>query len=197
MEAVKTTLKNEVITAVAGTIKGTSFISLPEYTSKGTGEVAAYTILAGFSYKNAVKKDLVALKNLDLNTLADKFPMVILNEAYKNVEHSLNVALATEKERQLLRLQGDKTVMRSDAQIDAYTQLAKGVKQCNEDGLVHIFGLQIKKTVLVAVEKKVTKSRELTLAQNAIKYTCDFRTLKYRTFIVEATQVKMQGVVIL
>jgi hypothetical protein len=35
--------------------------------------------------------------------------------------------------------------MRSDAQIDAYTHIAKGIKINKETKLIHVFGLVVKK----------------------------------------------------
>jgi hypothetical protein len=43
--------------------------------------------------------------------------------------------------------------MRSDAQIDAYTHIAKGIK-INKTKLIHVFWLVVKKTVLEAIEYK-------------------------------------------
>jgi hypothetical protein len=43
--------------------------------------------------------------------------------------------------------------MRSDAQIDAYTHIAKGIK-INKKPNYHTFGLVVKKTVLEAIEYK-------------------------------------------
>jgi hypothetical protein len=42
--------------------------------------------------------------------------------------------------------------MRSDAQIDAYTHIAKGIKTRNQ--INTFFGLVVKKTVLEAIEYK-------------------------------------------
>jgi hypothetical protein len=56
--------------------------------------------------------------------------------------------------------------MRSDAQIDAYTHIAKG--KINKDQINTHFGLVVKKTVLEAIEYKVA-SRELTLCKNIYK----------------------------
>ena len=41
------------------TLNGASFVGIPEYTSKTTGEVANHVVNAGFSYGNAVEKDQI------------------------------------------------------------------------------------------------------------------------------------------
>ena len=59
---------------------------------------------------------------------------------------------------------------------------------------LHVFGLVVKKTVLQPITHKETKSRELTIVKNKIEKLCEFKQAKYRTFIFDKANVKMQGI---
>ena len=102
----------------------------------------------------------------------------------------------TEEQKEVLRQQNDKTIALSDAQKNAYTHITKGVKVNNETNQIHVFGLVVKKTVLVSIEYKQTNSRDLTIVQNKIKKLCEFKQLKYRNFIFDKAEVNLQGVTI-
>ena len=84
----------------------------------------------------------------------------------------------------------------SDAQKDAYIHITKGIKVNKETSQIHVFGLVQRKTVLKAIEYKQTNSRELTIVQNKIKKLCEFKQDKYRSFIFDKAEVKLQGVTI-
>jgi len=194
----KTQTQNQVLLAVAKTIKGTSFVGIKNY-ENAKGEISNQTILAGISYEKALEKDFISLqenKDLIFETLTKVYSFELVTTAFENVYTSLEKRLSSEEVKEKLRAENDQTIKKSDAQIDAYIHLAKGVKMHKETNEINIFGLVLKKTVLKAIEYKQTKSRDLTIVQNKIKKLCDFRQDKYRSFSFNKTELKLQGITI-
>ena len=189
------TQTNSVV-AVAKTIKSTSFVGVRNYENK-QGEISNQTILAGISYENCLLNDFKVLQEKQKEVfviLQNEFSKEVIEKAYQNVFTSLEKRLSSEEVKDALRLENDKTINLSDGQINAYKHLAKGVKMNKETLQIHIFGLVVKKTILQPIEYKETKSRELTIVQNKIKKLCNFKQDKYRTFIFDNSEIKMQGV---
>lgn len=189
------TQTNSVV-AVAKTIKSTSFVGVRNYENK-QGEISNQTILAGISYENCLLNDFKVLQEKQKEVfviLQNEFSKEVIEKAYQNVFTSLEKRLSSEEVKEALRLENDKTINLSDGQINAYKHLAKGVKMNKETLQIHIFGLVVKKTILQPIEYKETKSRELTIVQNKIKKLCNFKQDKYRTFIFDNSEIKMQGV---
>lgn len=188
--------KNVKLVVTAKTIKGTSFVGLREY-SNAQGEVSNYTINAGISYFNVLTSDyqkLINIQNDIVDVLKKQYPIAVVEKAYYEILTSLEKRLSDEETKEQLRAEGDKTIAQSDAQINAYINLAKGVKLHKDTMQLHVFGLVVRKTILQATEYKETKSRELTIVKNKIKKQCDFKQDKYRTFIFNKGDVKMQGI---
>jgi hypothetical protein len=200
-------VKNSVVVAVAKTIKSTSFVGIRNYENK-QGEVSNQTIVAGITYENCLLNDfkvlqekqnevfetLLAKKVLKKNNKVIELTNELILEAYKNIYTSLEKRLSSEEVKEALRQQNDKTIALSDAQIDAYTHLAKGVKLNKETLKIHIFGLVVRKQVVKPIEYKETNSRVVTIVQNEIKKLCEFKQDKYRNFIFDKAELKMQGI---
>lgn len=188
--------KNSELLATAKTIKGTSFVGLQNYTNS-QGEISNYTLLVGINFENVLKNDMKSLienKKSIIAELLKTHKADVIEKAYTNVYNSLNKRLADEETKEQLRLANDKTIAQSDAQKDAYIHLAKGVKLHVDTLEIHIFGLQVRKTVIVPIEYKSVNSRELTIVQNKIKKLANFKQDKYRTFKFNKADVKMQGI---
>jgi hypothetical protein len=188
--------KNVKLVVTAKTIKGTSFVGLRDY-SNAQGEVSNYTINAGISYFNVLTSDyqkLIDIQNDIVLTLKKQYPIAVVEKAYYEVLTSLEKRLSDEETKEQLRAEGDKTIAQSDAQINAYINLAKGVKLHKDTMQLHVFGLVVRKTILQPTEYKPTKSRELTIVKNKIKKLCEFKQDKYRTFIFNKGDIKMQGI---
>jgi hypothetical protein len=188
--------KNVKLVVTAKTIKGTSFVGLRDY-SNAQGEVSNYTINAGISYFNVLTSDyqkLIDIQNDIVLTLKKQYPIAVVEKSYYEVLTSLEKRLSDEETKEQLRAEGDKTIAQSDAQINAYINLAKGVKLHKDTMQLHVFGLVVRKTILQPTEYKKTKSRELTIVKNKIKNLCEFKQDKYRTFIFNKSDVKMQGI---
>jgi hypothetical protein len=189
-------VKNSVVVAVAKTIKSTSFVGIRNYENK-QGEISNQTIIAGITYENCLLNDFKVLQekqNEVFETLQKDYSNELILKAYENLYNSLEKRLSSEEVKEALRLQNDKTIALSDAQIDAYTHLAKGVKLNKETLQIHIFGLVVRKQVVKPIEYKQTNSRELTIVQNKIKKLCEFKQDKYRNFIFDKAELKMQGI---
>jgi hypothetical protein len=177
-------------------LNGTSFVGIPEYVSGTTNkkclvpEVANHVINAGFSYGNAVEKDLKALQGAtdgDIIAIATKgnFP-----------ESLVEMAIAKLAQSFIDNQNKDTASAGSLAQKDAYIQITSSIKLHIETGKLHIYGLAVQKKVLVEGVYEPTNSRDLTLCQNAVKKYFDFSTSKFRQFIVDEstlTGVKIKG----
>lgn len=188
--------KNLKLLVTAKTIKGTSFVGVRDYRNK-QGELSNYTINAGITYENVLIHDFTNLKNKQkevLTILKKSYPIAVIQQAYNEVYNSLEKRLSDEQTKAKLRSEGDETIKRSDAQINAYISLAKGVKLHKDTMQLHVFGLVVKKTILEPTEYKEVKSRELTIVKGKIEKICEFKQAKYRTFIFNKADVKMQGV---
>jgi phosphoserine phosphatase len=188
---------NKELVAVSRTIVGTSFVGIRNYRNQ-LGELSNYTILVGASHENILKKDMKKLIENKQNAVAEllkTFPLEVVAKAYENVYKSLEKKLLSEAEKDVLRAEGDKTIIASDAQKDAFKIISKGVKLHIDKLELHIFGYVISKTIIepIAPEDKKDTRRELTKCQDKLKRLCKFRSEKYRTFIFNEAEVKMQG----
>lgn len=196
-------VRNLVLKAVAKTIKGTTFVGIRAY-ENAKGEVSNQTLLVGINFENVLINDFNTLKDKQteiFETLLkqnDKkgipYTKDLILTAYQNVYNSLEKRLSDETKKEELRLQGDKTILQSDAQKDAYIHIAKGVKKSIETNELHIFGLVIKKTVLIPIEYKAVNSKDLTIVQDKIKKLCNFKQEKFRTFKFNEASIKLQGI---
>ena len=187
----------ELIVA-AKTIKGTSFIAVNGYTNK-QGEVSNQTIVGGISYENALLNDFQTIQDnlleiLDNETLNKTYGSVIVEQAYFEIMESLEKRLSSPEVKEKLRQENDSTINRSDAQNDAYIYITKGVKLHKESQEIHIYGLVVRKKVLVPIEYKTVNSKPLTLCKNAIQKHLNFKQSKYRNFIFNQADVKIKGI---
>lgn len=192
----KNLAQNIELVATAKTIKGTSFIGVDNYTNT-QGEVSQQLIVAGITYEKCLVNDfnsLQAKQSEVFETLQKEYSLELIKKAYENVFTSLEKRLSSEEVKQALREQNDKTINQSDAQINAYKHIAKGVKLHIESQKLHIFGLVVRKRVIAPIEYKQTNSRELTIVQNKIKKLCEFKQEKYRNFIFDMGEVKLKGI---
>ena len=190
--------RNLELLVTAKTIKGTSFVGIRTYENK-QGEVSNYTLNAGITYENVLKNDFNSLKENQtkiIQELEKNHSIALIEQAYKEIYTSLEKRLSDEQTKEQLRAENDKTIAQSDAQINAYISLAKGVKLHKDSLQLHVFGLVVKKTILQPIEYKKTNSRELTIVKNKIEKLCEFKQSKYRTFIFNKAEVKIQGITI-
>ena len=187
------TQQNNVI-AIGKTFKGSTFVGTTYRNAQG--ELSRQLVVSGITYENLLQHDfdsLQANQNVVFSTLEKNYSFELITLAYNNLFTSLEKRLSSDETKAKLLAEKDTTIVRSQAMKDAYTHLAKGIKQHNETREIHVFGLVVKKTILEAVEYKETKSKELTIVQNKIKKLCDFKQTKYKTFIFQQGEFKMKG----
>jgi hypothetical protein len=187
------TQQNNVI-AIGKTFKGSTFVGTTYRNAQG--ELSRQLIVSGITYENLLLNDFESLQanqNVVFSTLEKQYSTELITLAYNNLYSSLEKRLSSDETKAKLLEQNDTTIVRSQAQKDAYTHVAKGIKVHNDTNEIHVFGLCVKKTVLEPIEYKETKSKELTIVQNKIKKLCDFKQNKYKTFIFQQGEFKMKG----
>ena len=163
-------------------INGSSFVGIRGYVSSTSGEVANHVIIADFSYGNAVKHDLNALKsasNSDIINIAEKG---FSTDLVRTAIHKLEVSFENNQNEETKSNQ-------SKGQDNAYIPITNSIKLHIETGKLHIYALAHSKKVLVEGTYKTVNSRELTLCQNAVKKYFNFKTAKYRNFIIDENQM--------
>ena len=169
---------------------GVTFISLNNYESKTSKEVANHTINIGLSVMNAKLNDLAKLKEMTESQLLS------LSESKGIAFDIFKTALSeliSSFEKNTSPDMDDRT-NQSKGQTDAYIQITNAIKMHKESMAIHIFGQAISKKVIIAGEYKTVKSNDKTLAKNAIKKELNLSSDKFRTFIVEnINDIKMQG----
>lgn len=186
-----------VLTAVASTIKGTSFAYLNNYYSKSSGNVNNYLILLGFSLENALMKDFETIKSKK-DEVFENFKEAYTNElitlCYNELLTSLEKRTSSEEMKAKLLAENDSTMNRSQGQSEAFTTLAKGVTLHNDTKQVYIFGLELNKTFVEKREEvKETKSSDKTILKNKIKKFLDLKEGKIRRFNFEESLISLQG----
>jgi len=187
------TQQNNVI-AIGKTFKGSTFVGTTYRNAQG--ELSRQLIVSGITYENLLLNDFESLQanqNVVFSSLEKKYSVELITLAYNNLFTSLEKRLSNPETKAKLLAEKDSTIVRSQAQKDAYTHVAKGIKVHNDTNEIHVFGLCVKKTVLEPIEYKETKSKELTIVQNKIKKLCDFKQSKYKTFIFQQGEFKMKG----
>lgn len=175
-------------------IKGTSFVGVRNYQNK-EGEISNQTFVVGINYENLLKNDLEKLKNFDLSKLDTTIAAEIVKEAHKELIESLVKRLSSDESKEALLAIGDKTIVASEAQKAAYTHIAKGLKV--QDNNLYIYGLMVRKTVVVPIEYKKVNSADKTIAKNLIKKAAELQDTKYKQFkLGKLEDLKISGVTI-
>lgn len=188
------TANNSIVKVIFSTINGNSFVGIEDYLSKA-GEVSNRVIHVGVDRTKRLEKDLVKLQNFDTTEISEKYGKVPTEKGHLELIIALQKVLATEKEKDVLRAQNDKTVNRSDAQKDAFIHLEKGVKMHIETKDLYVYGYTQSKTVIVPGVYKEVKSQVKTLAKNAIKKAAKLQDNDYRLFKAgNFANIKVQGI---
>ena len=171
---------NNVATLVAcKTINGTSFVGVRHY-ENSKEEISNQTFLVGINYGKLLENDLKTLKAFDIKPLIKKHGKEIVTKAYTELLNSLIKRTATEFEKEILRASNDSTIKRSDAQADAYVNLAKGLKSKDND--LYIYGLCVRKEVIVEGNYPTVNSQLKTIVKNEIKKTAELKETKFKQF---------------
>jgi hypothetical protein len=199
MKNSKNSTRSKSLIAIAKTIKGTTFASIPNYKSKGSGDINDYLILIGYSHENAMNFDfqqLQLLRNECFIYLSKFYAVSDIEIAYNELYSSLEKRLSPDYIKEQLRKENDKTIAQSDAQINAYNFLASGIKQHNTTKEIYVTGLEIRKRLIEKNPnpKAPTNSGTKTIIKNKIKYFCKFRENSIRLFIFEPNQINLKGI---
>ena len=155
----------EILTANMPKVFGS--VGIKEYTNK-YGEIASVSVNVGTNFAKKKEQDIEYLENgLSAEILAtmstEKVDTVLLERARVKL---LESAIKPNKKR-------------SDAQINAYTIIAKGLKVHNETGSVFIYGSPKTKKVIVKGVYPIVKSQVLTLAKNIIRKNFSYQYRQY------------------
>jgi hypothetical protein len=161
-------------------LKGAKFISINNYLSEKSGELANHVLNVNISVQEAKRKDFESLKSVTDKDLQDI--STASNIAIDVLKISLSEMLVS-AEKNLSEKLSDRTAQ-SQAQTCAYVDLAPGVKLHPETLAIHIFGMAIDKTVLVKGEYETVNSSAKTLGKKAITKHLDLRAGKFRNFIL-------------
>ena len=163
-------------------LNGSNFVGIRGY-ENSKGEIANHVVIADFNYGNAVEKDLAKLQGAteaDIQNIAKEgFSADLVKQAIQKLADSF-----------IKNSNPETASNQSIAQKDTYTKVTNSIKIHNETGQIYIYALGHSKVVVQKGEYKEKNSRELTLAQNAVKKYFDLTTAKYRNFIVDENQLE-------
>ena len=191
-EAAKQETKKLITKVVVKTIKGTSFVGVREYQNK-EGEVSNQTFLVGFDYENMLKNDLAKLKSFDLAKLGESVNKEVAQKALTELIESLEKRLSSDENKAKLLSEGDKTMILSEAQKNAYIHICKGLKMQNDD--LYIYGLMARKTVIKPTIYLPENNRPKTIAKRLIEKTADVTSRKYKMFKLGSKEtLQIQGI---
>ena len=179
-------------------IGGTSFVGVRNYTNSAN-EISNQTFVVGINYTTLLNHDLKQLKsgNVKRNIvqLYKENNKLVVKNAYNELVLSLIKRTATEQEKEILRQQNDSTINRSDAQTDAYVNVAKGLRL--KDNELYLFGLMVNKKVITKGEYKEVKQQEKTIIKDKIKRIAELRELKLKNFkLGNVNELIIRGVTI-
>ena len=165
-------------------LKGSKFVGIKEYYSSTSGEIANHVVIANFSYKKAVKKDLKALQ-----TITDEQKQAIAKKGF-SIE-MIEQAIEKMKTSFINNLNPETQSNQSKAQQDAYLNITNGIKLHIETGKLFMYALTVpeSKQIIQEGEHKKVNSRPLTLCQNEIKKVLNFSTAKFRQFSISPDQL--------
>lgn len=166
-------------------IKGTSFVGVKGYENKD-GEISNQTFVVGINYTNLLKNDLQKLQNFDLSTLNTTIDMETCKTALNELISSLEKRLLDEESKAILLSANDSTIVRSEAQNNAYLHIAKGLKLQGSE--LYIYGLMVRKEIVKAIEYKKVNSAAKTIAKNLIKKAANLQETKYKQFKLGNTE---------
>ena len=170
-----------------------AFVSIKGYTN-ANNETSNVLLNVGANLDNAKAKDLEYLKSLKVETLPlDSYFCEAMNKATKQVCAIEIISKWLEKARlDWIRAIETPEKTRSEAQINAYTHVADGMKMHNETNQIYVWGMQVQKTVITKGEYKEVNHRPLTVAKDLIK--SHLKHTQIRTYILKSIEtLKVNG----
>ena len=198
----KDQIKNLVsLLTVTELSSGATFLGIRGYEAK-SGEIADFIVNSNFSYANAVNADMTALEALtqvQMTEIANSINFDV--ELIEKAKNTLYSSFEKNKDKKTASAQ-------SLAQSRTYDKVNHTIKLRNVDGdgeevldhtVIYIYAMSHRKYNINsenAVYPPAPNSQKMTIAKNAIKKACNFKTVKYRNFIVDVNQlttVKLNG----
>lgn len=162
---------------ILSTIRPSStLLSLKEYQSKTSGEIADHQIVFHMSYSSALERSIRALGFVEAN---GELEVQAKEELLQSYQKSLD------------RIHSEPLEVLGDSYsrvTDADGNVIKGCKIHRESGELHLFGLHLNKRVIVPGTYKEVKSRPLTLAKDKLRRGLPVE--RFRQFIVKEGQVR-------
>lgn len=171
-------------------LNSASFISINNYLSSTSGELANHVVNVNISVKQAKETDLMRLKactdeDLAMVSKSSSIPVDVCRLALAEMLASAEKNLSANVEDRTAQSQG---------QTDAYINLTPAIRLHKETLVIHVFGQAISKTVLVKGQYKSVNSAPKTLAKQAITKHLDLRASKFRDFILgNADSIRVAG----
>lgn len=165
-----------IIDTLSALRPSSTFVTLKGYKSATSGEVADHQIVFHMSYQSALEKSIAALEAI---IPSDDLEATAKSELLASYGKSLDKVKS-----EPLEVVGD----HYDRVLNADGEHIKGIKVHRESGELHLFGLALRKTVLVPGTYKEVKSRPLTIAKDRLRKGLPVE--KFRQFIIKPGQVE-------
>lgn len=165
-----------IVETLATIRPSSTFLSLHEYRSATTGEVADHQIVFHTSYGNALERSLEIL---------EAFP------AGEGLEAQAREELIASYRKSLDKVRGEPLEVigeHYDRVLDGEGNPIRGCKIHRGSGELHLFGMHLRKRVIVPGVYKEVKSRPLTLAKDKLR--AGLPVEKFRQFIIREGQVR-------
>lgn len=163
------------VTKAITAIKGTQFLSFT-YLSKGAGELARHTLIAGFNYHTLVEKSVKELETIIALEAAG------WSELQKT---AANEVLASLRKTLAAHAQGEQN--EDYTKRNQYIPIGNGMNLNTSDNTIQFFGLAHAKAVIVPGVYPKVNSRPLTIAKNEIRDRLS--VAKFREFAVDPENV--------
>jgi len=182
----KNKIKNLVNLLTLTDSNGATFLGIREYKSVTTEEIANYVVISNFSYANAIAHDMKALQALTATDIVSISKLTKLS--IELIEQAKNKLYDSFVKNQSKETQSNQ----SKAQNDTYIKINEAIKIHKETERIYLYALSHHKTEIKPANPELVKKsnpRELTKAQNVVKKYCNFKTIKYRMFVVEPSQL--------
>ena len=162
-----------------------TFLSIRGYRAAGSGEEADHTICFHMSYQVALEKSLLLVSTVQPSS---------------EIEAQAKAELIASYSKSLDRAIHDPVEVVADHYervIGANGSPIKGIKIHRESGDLHLFGLHLRKTVLVPGVHREVKSKPLTVAKDRLRKGLPVE--RFRQFIVKPgtyREIRVEGMTI-
>lgn len=168
------TTTEELFNMFANFRRGSQIVSIKNYKS-ADNEISDFQICFHMSYRNALQKSLNLVSEYVPKSPIEEIAKKEIVESYTNSLNKFN----GENDRE--EAVEDPTY---EHVKDDNGNYIKGIKVHRETGDLYMYGLLLNKKVVVPVERKPVKSRELTIAKNKIKKSLRLPVDRFRQYVL-------------